>query len=351
MKKALAIMMVVAMTLLLAACGKSETTSETKAAEAETTAAAAAVEAAVEETTAAVEAAVPAGKTIGFSISSETTDWAVAFCNDIIKSLEAKGYEVKSISANAEVDKQISDCEDFVSQGVDALLLYPAQKDGSVPCVQIAAEAGLPCVVVNRTLADTVTLGKEYQGYVGNDFVKEGEMMIEWALENVPGDVLNIVEITGKPGVSSMVERQTGIMNIVDANDNVNIVSSQSGEWQRQTAMEVMDNIIQAKAGQFNVVVCHTDEMALGAVVALETAGYEVGKDVYVLAVNGMKEAVQAVCDGRLSCIVTCTPFQGEAIANMTDAILKGESYEQNVIIDDYYIDSKNCESELLIAY
>ena len=133
---------------------------------------------------------------------------------------------------------------------------------------------------------------------------------------------VKIVEITGVVGGSDVRDRAQGLRNVVEQYDNMEIVASQSGEWSRATAQEVTENIIQSTGGDFNVVYCHNDEMALGVVLALKAAGMNPGTDVKIVAIDGQAEAVEAIIAGEMNAIATCSPRFGPAAFDAMESYL-----------------------------
>jgi len=103
--------------------------------------------------------------------------------------------------------------------------------------------------------------------------------------------------------------------------------------------------------GEFNAVFTHADDMAIGIVQAIKGAGLVPGKDIIVVAIDGMKEAVQMVVDGEIGCIVTCSPYYGEIVFETLDKIVAGEQVPEKIVVEDYVIDKTNADEELLKAY
>ena len=173
----------------------------------------------------------------------------------------------------------------------------------------------------------------------------------QWLVDNMGDEEVKIVEITGVVGGSYVRDRAQGIRNIVDQHDNMSIVATQTGEWSRSTAQEVMENIIQSTGGDFNVVYCHNDEMALGAVLALKAAGMNPGTDVKVIAIDGQAEAVEAIIAGEMNAIATCSPRFGKAAFDALEKYLAGETFEQYIINSETLITIDNAEEQLPLAF
>ena len=192
--------------------------------------------------------------------------------------------------------------------------------------------------------------GTDYVTLVAPDFVWEGQQAAEW-LKNAKNGHAKIVEITGTPGSSAMIDRQKGFMDVVNKEEDMVIVASETGNFTRAEAQKTMEKIIETKAGQFDTIFAHSDEMAIGVLQALKSAGIMPGKDVMVIGIDGQKEAVQAIIDEEMACTVTCSPNYGPIVFDIIEKLLDGEPVEPNIVMPDYIIDKTNASGELDKAF
>lgn len=285
---------------------------------------------------------------VGFSQTGNAHPWRIMQTNDLQASAEARGYEFVWTDAQEDTAKQIQNVEELINQGIDYLVFDPREYDASYAAVEKAREAGVPVIVVDREVKGEV--GTDFITTIASDFEKEGRMAAEWLQNNVEGEI-KIVEISHIIGSSAEIGRSAGFHEVVDADPNMTIVASQTGNAVRAEAQKVMENLLQSHMGEFNVVFTHADDMAIGIVQAIKGAGLVPGEDIIVVAVDGMKEAVQMVVDGEIDCIVTCSPYYGEIVFDTLDKIVAGEQVPEKIVVEDYIIDKTNADEELLKAY
>jgi ribose transport system substrate-binding protein len=261
---------------------------------------------------------------------------------------EARGYELVYTDAGGDTAKQISDVEDIVAQKVDYLILDPLELEGSVPALEAAKRAGVPTIIIDRMVNGTV--GEDFITYIGTDFVWEGKAAGEWLVEKTGGNA-KIVEITGTAGSAAAIDRQNGFMEAIAGSPDMEVIVSQTANFSRSEAVKVMENIIQAKAGEFNVVFAHNDQEALGVIQALKSAGLVPGEDVIVVGIDGEKDAVKSIIAGELSATVTCNPLYGPIVFDTLEQIMTGNTVPENIILADYIIDGSNAEEKLADAF
>lgn len=286
---------------------------------------------------------------IGISQCQSSDPWRIAQVNSLKSEVEKyPNYELVYTDAQGDTAQQISDVEDIIAQGVDYLVLIPREYEASAPALEIAKKAGVPVVVIDRSVNGVA--GEDFITYIGTDFVQEAKMVGEWLAEKTGGKA-NIVEITGTAGSAAAIDRQKGFMEVVDQNPDMKVIVSQTADFSRSEAQKVMENIIQSRPGEFNVVFAHNDEMALGAVQALKGAGLTPGKDVLVLGIDGQSDAVKAIISGEMSATATCNPHYGPITFETLTKIINGETAPTEIKVQDYLIDGTNAEAELPNAF
>jgi len=286
---------------------------------------------------------------IGFETLDSESPWSQAFVSDVIAALEDRGYNYVYGDARQDTAKQISDVEDLCSQDIDILIMMPIEYTSGGSCLQVAKEAGIPAFLMGRTAEGDH--GSDYVTYVGSDFITQGREVGEWLLENAT-EPLKIVEITGTTGSSAAIERTTGFVEAIEGSDNAEIIVSQNGDFVRATGQKVMENVIQSlgKDG-FNAVYCHNDDMAIGAINAMKAAGIKPGEDVLVVAIDGQKEAIQAIIDGDMNMTYTSSALLGNAILDAVEAWLNGASLPQYSYVTDIAIDATNAKDSMDLGF
>jgi inositol transport system substrate-binding protein len=203
--------------------------------------------------------------------------------------------KVVMVDAQSDVQKQFSQVENFVAQKVDAIILNPCELEASTPAVDYVKKAGIPLVLVNQT---TKSVGDSYIG--SNDF-EAGRIAMEAIAKKLNGQG-GVLMLHGIMGTSAQLQREAGAREVFAKYPGLKLVDHQTASWDRAKAMALTENWIQAHKGKFSAVFAHNDEMAMGALLALERAGLK--KDVYVIGIDAIAQALSAVKEGRLDATV-----------------------------------------------
>ncbi len=233
---------------------------------------------------------------IGFSSRDLSAEYTAKLSEAIVAYAQTKpGVKVVMVDAQSDVQKQFSQVENFVAQKVDAIILNPCELEASTPAVDYVKKAGIPLVLVNQT---TKSAGDSYIG--SNDF-EAGRMAMEAIAKKLNGQG-GVLMLHGIMGTSAQLQREAGAREVFAKYPGLNLVDHQTASWDRAKAMALTENWIQAHKGKFSAVFAHNDEMAMGALLALERAGLK--KDVYVIGIDAIAQALSAVKEGRLDATV-----------------------------------------------
>lgn len=223
------------------------------------------------------------------------------------------------VDAQNDSSKQTSDVEDLIQQGVDALLINPTDSSAISTAVQSANAVGVPVVTIDRSAEQ----GK-VETLVASDNVKGGEMAAEFIADKL-GKGAKVAELEGVPGASATRERGSGFHNIAD--QELDVVTKQSADFDRTKGLTVMENLLQGHP-DIQAVFAHNDEMALGALEAINSTG----KDILVIGFDGNKDALASIKDGKLSATVAQQPeLIGKLATEAADDILHGKSEKINI--------------------
>lgn len=285
---------------------------------------------------------------IGFAQQTNEVAYRIKQTESIRDEAEERGYEISITDAQNDTAKQVSDVEDLVSQNLDYLILSPREFEGLTAGILAAKDADIPVILVDRE-AEGVP-GEDFVTFIGSDYIWEGEQAANWIIDNV-GDDIGIVELTGTPGASAAADRHQGFTDAVEQHSEINIIASQTAEFSRSDAQEVMENILASNKDAIDAVYAHNDEMALGAALAIESAGLEPGVDIAIVGIDGQKDAFEAVQSGRLSATVFSSPYYGSAVFDVIDALVAGESVDPQITLEGYLVDATNVEEKMDEAY
>lgn len=242
--------------------------------------------------------------------------------------------EVRLLDGKADAATQISQCEDLISQGCDAIILNPFDAEGSGRCVELCNEAGIPCIEVN-----TATNNKDYSSYVGSNDVTAGEMMGNFIIDQLGEAGGQIAILEGNMGQSAQIDRYKGLENTVLKAPNIECVYTITCDWQRDTAMSTTEDLL-ARFPDLKAICCENDDMAMGALDACEANGRT---DVVICGVDAIDDAVQAVAEGRLDgTILQDAKGQAQTVLDVAVKVAKGEKVEALYEVPFQLITSEN---------
>ncbi len=286
----------------------------------------------------------PAAKviTVGFSQIGAESAWRTAETQSIRSEAEKRGVNLKFSDAQQKQENQIKALKAFVAQGVDAIILAPVVETGWEPVLLEIRQAKIPVILVDRGVS--VEDDSLYTTLIASDFVEEGRMAGHWLAEKLGGKG-NVVELKGTPGAAPAIDRERGFHEVIDRHPEMEIIKSQTGEFTRAKGKEVMEAFLKAEGDRINAVYAHNDDMALGAIQAIEEAGFKPGEDIIVVSIDGVKDAFVAMVAGKLNCSVECNPLLGPAAFDAVEKTLAGESLPKKTIVKDQLFDSTTAAS------
>ena len=283
--------------------------------------------------------------TLGFSQIGAESAWRTANTESIKAAAQKAGVNLVFSDAQQKQENQIKALRSFVAQGVDVIAFAPVVSTGFEPVLQEIKQANIPVILSDRTV--NVSDPSLFGTFIGSDFVEEGRKAGEWLAKKTGGKAV-IAELVGTPGAAPAIDRKKGFEAAIAKYPDMKIVKSQSGDFTRAKGKEVMEAFLKAPdAKTITAVYAHNDDMALGAIQAMEDAGVQPGKDITVVSIDGVKEAFQAIVDGKLNCTVECNPIIGESIMDLAAKAHKGETLPKRVSPEESVYDSTNAAAAL----
>lgn len=281
---------------------------------------------------------------VGFSQIGAESDWRTANTESIRGEAEKRGIDLKFADAQQKQENQIKAIKSFIAQGVDVIAFAPVVETGWEPVLKEAKDAGIPVIVSDRRPAVPDDL---YVTFIGSDFVKEGEMAAEWLVQKMNGNA-KIAELTGTTGSAPANDRAKGFRNIIANHLGMEIVFSQTGDFTRAKGKEVMEALLKSPTGkEIKALYAHNDDMALGAIQAIEEAGLKPGVDIIIVSIDGVKAAFEAMVAGKLNCSVECNPLLGPYLFDAIEKMMKGETLPKRTVIEDKMYDQTQAAAEL----
>ena len=261
---------------------------------------------------------------------------------------EENGYEA-SFAYSLKNDEQITAAQKFIQDGVDYLLLSAADTAGWDSVLQDAQDAGIRVILFDRTIDADESL---YEASIVSDMSKEGQTAVDW-LASQGLDEYNVIHIQGVMGSAAQKGRSGALDEKVAAESNWNIVTQQTAEWNAEKAQQIVQSVIDSGTS-FNVIYAENDDMAKGAVAALDKANisHGVGKDVIVMGFDCNKWALEELLAGNWNYDGQCNPFQASYIDEIIKKIENGETIsEKTIIMDEKGFDASTITQEDVDTY
>lgn len=269
---------------------------------------------------------------IGVSLLNLSNELIVTLNKSMEDKARQLGVELIVNDAQRSAEKQVQQVESFIAQKADAIILNPCEVEASSPAVEKAIAAGIPIVNVNSETRTAPT------AFVGSRDEESGRIAMEYLAQRLNGKG-NIVMIHGFMGQAAQIKRDQGAREVLAKNPGMKLLAEQTGEWDRAKAMTLMENWIQSYGSRIDGVFAQNDEMAMGALLALEQAK----RKVVMVGVDAIPDALQAVRDGRLDATVfQDAKGQGNAAVETAVKILHKEPYEKLVFIPFKLVTKQN---------
>jgi ribose transport system substrate-binding protein len=287
---------------------------------------------------------------VGFAQSESNNPWRIAESKSMKDEAARLGHHFVHTDAASSAAKQASDVSSMIAQGVDVIFLPPRENKPLVPVILAAKKAGIPVILLDRDVDHSLAKpGEDYVTFIGSDFIEEGQRVAEWLTKNA-GDKSLIVEIEGTVGSSPANDRKKGFDSTIAKFPQFKIIASQSGDFSRDKGRKVAETLIQTHP-EANIIYCHADEMAMGAIAALEATGRKPGKDVLIVSIDGEHDGVQAIIEGKMGATCECSPMFGpKAFATMA-AYAAGENIPTFIKNSDRFYDGTNAVASLAGTY
>ncbi len=268
---------------------------------------------------------------VGFSQIGAESSWRTAETESVKATAKERGIELKFSDGQGKQANQIKALRAFVAQKVDAIILAPVVETGWEPALKAAKRAGIPVFLADRSIkVDDPSL---YVTLVAGDFVLEAINAAKWLIEETGGKA-NIIELQGTPGSSAAIDRKKGFAETIADQPNMKIIASQSGDFRRSKGKEVMEALLKVH-DNVDVVFAHNDDMAIGAIQAIEEAGKVPSKDIVIVSIDGVRGAFEAMVAGKLNCTVECNPLLGPALFDAIDDYRAGKKLPKKLVVEE----------------
>jgi simple sugar transport system substrate-binding protein len=284
---------------------------------------------------------------LGFSQVEAKANWDTANAASIRDAARDAGIELRLEDARRSQHTQVAALRSLVRQRVDVIAFSPVVENGWETVLREIRSARIPVILMDRTIE--VTDDSLYASLVGSDFVEEGRRAARWLLDHhrdLPGEV-DIVELQGSVGSAPANDRKLGFSEVIAADRRYHIIRSQSADFDRVRARELMSEFLAAEGRRIRVVFAHSDTMALGAIEAIESAGLVPASDILVIAIEGSRKGLEAIVAGKLNVSVECSPLLGPQLMALVRDLAAGKPVPRRVITEETVFTRENAAAAL----
>lgn len=258
---------------------------------------------------------------VGYSQIGAESEWRTGNTASIKEAAENLGVELIFSDGQQKQENQIKAIRTFIAQQVDVIGVSPVVETGWDSVFQEAKDAGIPIILVDRRADVPEDL---YTTYLGSDFVEEGRNAARVMVDLLGGEG-DIVELVGTVGSAPAIDRYEGFREIIQDYPGMRIIASQSGDFTRAKGEEVMGDFLQLYGDEIDAVYAHNDDMAIGAIQAIEAYGLKPGEDIKIVSIDAIRDAFQAMIDGKLNATIECNPLLGPQFFELALKVVNGE--------------------------
>ncbi|NCB62062.1 MAG: galactose ABC transporter substrate-binding protein [Clostridia bacterium] len=285
-----------------------------------------------------------AAKKVGICIYKFDDNFMTVYRNNLETMLKEKGYEVTIVDGNNDQAKQTEQINTFITQGMDALIVNPVMTTAAAPMIELVKGAGIPTVIINREPEATDMALWDQVAYVGADASQSGTFQGQLILDtenkgDINGDgTVSYIMVQGDPeNVDAKLRTEYSVKALTDAGVKVEQLDLQRGDWDQIRGQEITANDLSQYGDKVEVVFCNNDAMALGALEAIKAAGRTVGKDIYLVGVDALDDAVAKVAAGEMTgTVLNDAKGQATKAIEVMEALLGGKTVGNGLESQNY---------------
>ena len=263
---------------------------------------------------------------VGFSQLGAESSWRIANTESMEKAAKEAGFGLMMENANQKQEKQIDAIRSFIAYQVDVIVFSLMVESGWDNVLNEAKKAGIPVILMDRMIETPDE--SLYASYVGADFYAEGKKAGEYLIRKADAlglDHLNIAEICGTKDSTPMRDRKAGFMDAIAGDSRFTVIASMDGDFLRSKGEECMRDLLDKYGTNgIDVIYSHNDAMTLGVLDVIEKSGGS-ASDFIIITVDGEKDAVNALKEGKINCVVQCTPHLGPSVMELVADLENGK--------------------------
>ena len=271
---------------------------------------------------------------LGFSQIGAESEWRTANTESIKAAAHTHNIDLRFADGQQKQENQIKALRSFIAQKVDVIAFSPVVSTGWDTVLMEARDAGIPVILTDRGVSSDPSL---YAGFLGSDFIEEGRKAGRWVVErfkDTQGEV-NIVELQGTVGAAPANDRKQGFEEVIAADPRFRIIRSQSGDFTRTKGKEAMEAFLKSESRKIHVLYAHNDDMAIGAIQAIEEAGLKPAHDIAIVSIDAVKGAFEAMIAGKLNATIECNPLLGPQLMTSVVEVVAGRPIAKRIVVEE----------------
>lgn len=288
--------------------------------------------------------------TVAFSYAEKNNPRLTAIINSFESVAEAKDLELVYYEPREYTNQgQFDDISRILTKDIDYLVLMPRNTAVINDVIELTKEKNIPIILLSGQISEENE--ENLVSVINTDFVKEGMICAQILAEKYEGEQCRIIEISGIEGSTIAMERASGFRAEIDKYENMTIVESIQGDFNRLTAKESMSSIIVSRNGGFEAVFAHSDEDGLGALNAMKVSGYLENHNVEIVSVNGTQDVIKAIIADEYLATVQSSAKLGQVVYDIIGQMERGFTPSKMVVMPYAIIDETNAEEQLSLTY
>jgi ABC-type sugar transport system substrate-binding protein len=268
---------------------------------------------------------------IGFSQLGTESDWRNANSLSVKEAAIEAGIDLQFENAEQSQEKQFDAIRSFIKKKVDVIAIAPVIQSGWEPILREVKQAGIPVIITDRAVE--VSDPSLYVTFIGSDFYDEGRKAGKFLLDKMRDstDIVGVVELRGTEGSTPSIDRGNGFHDIIKDDLQYTMLQSESANFTLEQGKRVMESFLEKNGDEIDVLFAHNDDMALGAIEAIEEYGLNPGVDIVIISVDGTRKAFEMMVEGKINCIVECNPLLGPYLMQAVKELIEGRDLPKRI--------------------
>ncbi|MDQ0058110.1 ABC transporter substrate-binding protein [Paenibacillus harenae] len=284
---------------------------------------------------------------LGFSQLGSESDWREANTTSIKEAAEEAGIELLFENAEQSQEKQFEAIRSFIDKRVDVIAIAPVVHSGWDEILTEAKQAGIPVIITDRSI--DISDPSLYVTHIGADLYEEGVKAGKYLLDKMRDQEapIGIVELRGTEGSSPSIQRGKGFQDTIKGYDEYRMLDSETADFTMEKGKQVMKTFLRKHGSEIRVLFAHNDDMALGAIEAIEEYGLRPGKDIVIISVDGTRKAFEKLVLGKINCVVECNPLLGPNIMQAVQELAAGRTLPKRIVSSESVFTEQMAEKEV----